>query len=102
MKKLYQLIKKNVPKKVNSININYPSYPQVEPQRRCPDISKLNRTWFKNRVSINDSIRRFYNWSKHIINLIYLLNSLKINRFYLIQFYYLYFKTYIFNFIYFF
>ena len=66
MKKLYQLIKKNVPKKVNSININYPkNYPQVEPQRRCPDISKIKtELGFKNRVSINDSIRRFYNWSK--------------------------------------
>ena len=66
MKKLYKLIKKNVPKKVNSININYPkNYPQVEPQRRCPDISKIKtELGFKNRVSINDSIRRFYNWSK--------------------------------------
>ena len=66
MKKLYKLIKKNVPKKVNSININYPkNYPQVEPQRRCPDISKIKtELGFKNRVSINDSIRRFYHWSK--------------------------------------
>ena len=66
MTDLYQTIKKNVPKKVSSVNINYPkNYPQVEPQRRCPDISKIKKELnFKNRVSLKDSIKRFYNWSK--------------------------------------
>ena len=66
MTKLYKLIKKNIPKKISSININYPkNYPQVEPQRRCPDISKIKKELgFVNNVSIDDSIKRFYNWSK--------------------------------------
>jgi UDP-glucuronate decarboxylase len=66
MTKLYELIKKNVPKKIKFINIDYPkNYPQVEPQRRCPNISKIkNELGFKNKVSIHSSIKRFYNWSK--------------------------------------
>ena len=66
MTKLYEVIKKNVPKKVKFVKINYPkNYPQVEPQRRCPDISKIKKELnFINKVSLNDSIRRFYNWSK--------------------------------------
>ena len=66
MTKLYEVIKKNVPKKVKFVKINYPkNYPQVEPQRRCPDISKIKKELnFRNKVSLNDSIRRFYNWSK--------------------------------------
>ena len=66
MTKLYKLIKKNLPKKINFININYPkNYPQVEPQRRCPDISKIkSELGFKSKVSIDESIKRFYTWSK--------------------------------------
>ena len=65
MTKLYDVIKKNVPKKVKFVKIDYPkNYPQVEPQRRCPDISKIKKELnFRNKVSLNDSIRRFYNWS---------------------------------------
>ncbi len=66
MSQLYNHIKKNVPKKVTYININYPkNYPQVEPQRRCPDITKLKKEFnFKNKVKLKDSIIRFHNWSK--------------------------------------
>ena len=66
MTKLYSIIKENVPKKVKSIKIDYPkNYPQVEPLRRCPDISKIKKGLnFKNRVSLDDSIKLFYNWSK--------------------------------------
>jgi UDP-glucuronate decarboxylase len=51
---------------VRSIKIDYPkNYPQVEPLRRCPDISKIKKELnFKIRVSIDESIKRFYNWSK--------------------------------------
>ena len=66
MTQLYNHIKKNIPKKVTYTNINYPkNYPQVEPQRRCPDITKLKKEFnFKNKVSLKNSIKRFYNWSK--------------------------------------
>ena len=66
MSKLYRSIQKCIPKKIKSINIDYPkNYPQVEPLRRCPDISKIkNEFGFKNKVTLEDSIRRFFNWSK--------------------------------------
>ena len=65
MKKLHQLMQKSLNKKIKSINIEYPNnYPQVEPQRRCPNITKLKKEFnFKNKVSIMESIKRFYHWS---------------------------------------
>ena len=65
MKKLHQLMQKSLNKKIKSINIEYPNnYPQVEPQRRCPNITKLKKEFnFKNKVSIIESIKRFYHWS---------------------------------------
>ena len=65
MKKLHQLMQKSLNKKIKSINIEYPNnYPQVEPQRRCPDITKLKKEFnFKNKVTIMESIKRFYRWS---------------------------------------
>ena len=65
MNNLYKTIKANVQKKINYININYPKkYPQVEPLRRCPDISKIKKELnFKNRVNLKDSIKRFFYWS---------------------------------------
>ena len=66
MKKMHQLIQKSLNKKIKSKNIEYPSnYPQTEPQRRCPNITKLKKEFnFKNKVSINDAIKRFYYWSE--------------------------------------
>jgi len=63
---LYKVIKRNVKEKVSCINIQYPkNYPQVEPQRRCPNIDKIKNEFnFKNRVSIDSSVKRFYEWSK--------------------------------------
>ena len=65
MIKLHKLMETSLKKKIKAININYPkSYPQVEPQRRCPDIQKLIREFrFKNRVKIGDAIRRFHKWT---------------------------------------
>ena len=58
-------MEKSLKKKVKSINIEYPNnYPQVEPQRRCPNIARLKKEFdFKNKVSIIESIKRFYHWS---------------------------------------
>jgi len=66
IQKLYSIINQTIPKKIKSININYPkNYPQVEPLRRCPDISKIKKELnFKNKVTIVDAIKRFYRWSK--------------------------------------
>jgi UDP-glucuronate decarboxylase len=45
---------------------SYPaSYPEDEPNRRCPDISKINKTLSYNpRVSLEDGLTRFLSWSQ--------------------------------------
>ncbi len=65
MQKLHKVIEKSLSRKIAHKNINYPKdYPQVEPLRRCPDISKLRKELkFVNKVSLNDSIKRFFIWS---------------------------------------
>jgi len=66
MSVLYKIIKKCVGNKVSARNIEYPrNYPQVEPQRRCPNINKIKKEFnFKNKVGIEESVKRFYNWSR--------------------------------------
>ena len=51
--------------KTEPININYPkNYPKVEPQRRCPDVSKLVKEFnYRNKISTKDAIRRFHYWT---------------------------------------
>ncbi len=65
MNNLHKIMEISLKKKIKAINISYPkNYPQVEPQRRCPDIKKLiNEFKYKNKVSINDAIVRFYRWT---------------------------------------
>ena len=65
MIKLHKLIETSLKRKIKAINISYPkNYPQVEPQRRCPDIKKLMGEFrFKNKVKMDDAIRRFHNWT---------------------------------------
>ena len=66
MTKLYEIIKRNINRKISFKNIAYPkNYPQVEPQRRRPNIDKIKKELnFKNRVTIDNSVKRFYEWSK--------------------------------------
>ena len=65
MNKLHKIMEASLKKKIKAVNISYPkNYPQVEPQRRCPDITKIKRELnFKNRVTLIESIKRFYSWS---------------------------------------
>ena len=44
----------------------YPSsYPEDEPNRRCPNISKIGKTLsYSPRVSLEDGLTRFLNWSQ--------------------------------------
>ncbi len=65
---LHKIMQKSLKKNIRAINISYPkNYPQVEPQRRRPDVSKLLKEFkFKSKVSIQDAIRRFHSWtSRH-------------------------------------
>jgi len=66
MTDLYKIIKNNIDQKIKFKNINYPkNYPQVEPQRRCPNINKIKKELnFRNNVGIEEAVKRFYNWSK--------------------------------------
>jgi UDP-glucuronate decarboxylase len=45
--------------------IKYPSsYPEDEPNRRCPDISRIsNELNYKPKVSLEDGLSRFLKWS---------------------------------------
>ena len=74
MTKLYKLIKKNVPKKIRFININYPkNYPQVEPQRRCPDLTKANKNLdYFPKVSLEKGLYKHLKWAKENIKIDYL------------------------------
>lgn len=65
MSNLHIYIQKCLKRKIKAINITYPkNYPQIEPQRRCPNINKIKKELnFRNKVSILDSIKRFYFWS---------------------------------------
>jgi UDP-glucuronate decarboxylase len=46
--------------------VKYPStYPGDEPNRRCPDISKISRELnFEPQVSIEEGLSRFFTWTK--------------------------------------
>ena len=46
--------------------IAYPStYPEDEPNRRCPDITRISKELdYKPRVTLEDGLSRFLNWSK--------------------------------------
>ena len=48
--------------------VDYPdSYPADEPMRRCPDIRKANlQLKYTPEVSLNDGLRRFFNWSDSV------------------------------------
>ena len=66
MTDLYKIIKNNINKKIKFKNINYPkSYPQVEPQRRCPGITnaKIN-LHYSPKISLEEGLRRHFLWSK--------------------------------------
>jgi UDP-glucuronate decarboxylase len=66
MKNLAKKIQYLVPKKVKIRFKNYPKkYPQTEPLRRCPVISRLVKEFkFKQFTKIEDSIMNFYKWSQ--------------------------------------
>ena len=53
-------------KKINTKLINHPkSYPDDEPQRRCPNLKKAQKDLFYNpKVNLEDGLRKFLNWAK--------------------------------------
>ena len=64
---LVSLLQKIHQKKFYSKKINYPdSYPEDEPQRRCPDIAKAKKdlNYFP-KVNLEDGLRNYLKWAKN-------------------------------------
>jgi len=59
-------IKKLVSKDIKIELINYPeSYPEDEPKRRCPDITKISQELdFKPKMNLENGLTKFIQWSK--------------------------------------
>jgi len=59
-------ILKKIEKKLKYKKINYPkSYPDDEPQRRCPDLSKAKlHLKYKPKIALNKGLVLFYKWAK--------------------------------------
>ena len=63
MNKLHKIMQIALKKKIKSTNISYPkNYPQVEPQRRCPDISKARSIGYDPDVALEDGLHRTLLW----------------------------------------
>jgi UDP-glucuronate decarboxylase len=66
LKKRSEIIKKVLKKEIKVELIEYPStYPADEPNRRCPDISRISKDLnYKPKVKLDDGLSRFLKWSK--------------------------------------
>jgi UDP-glucuronate decarboxylase len=67
MKDLAELVLKISGNQKSKVEIvPYPSYyPSTEPARRCPDISKAkDELGYSPRVSLEEGIKKYYNWAK--------------------------------------
>lgn len=63
---LAKLIKQLINKDVEIEIINYPtSYPEDEPNRRCPDISKISKELsFNPKIDLEKGLVKFFQWAK--------------------------------------
>ncbi len=66
MNKLAKILDKIFDNKLNIKNISYPKgYPQGEPQRRCPDLSKIKKELGYNpNVDLEEGLRRTLAWCR--------------------------------------
>ncbi len=65
LKTLIDTASKAVGFQIDSHISPYPAhYPSQEPQRRCPDITKLRELGFEPRVSLESGIRRYVDWAR--------------------------------------
>ena len=64
---LFKLLKKIYPKRILFQKIDYPkSYPEDEPQRRCPDITKAKKQLkFKPNIKLEKGLNNFIKWAKY-------------------------------------
>ena len=63
VKDIYNLLKKINDTKIEGSVVNHPkSYPNDEPQRRCPDINKAKKDLkYKPKIKLDDGLRAFLN-----------------------------------------
>jgi UDP-glucuronate decarboxylase len=66
MIELSKIIEKVLDKKIKMEITSYPStYPADEPNRRCPDISRISKDLnFEPKISIEEGLARFFKWTK--------------------------------------
>ena len=66
MVELTKIIKNVIKEDFEVELIKYPStYPADEPNRRCPDISRISeKLGFHPKVSLDEGLARFFNWTK--------------------------------------
>src|SRR3989344_2814560 len=70
MKSLAEIFVEIVPDKKVAINlVSYPdNYPQDEPSRRCPDLSKAkSMVDYQPSISLRDGLARSYKWMKNVL-----------------------------------
>jgi UDP-glucuronate decarboxylase len=67
MLQLAELVKEIIVDDIEIELVDYPSsYPEDEPKRRCPDISKIvNEYEFQPSVGLEEGLRRFLHWAKN-------------------------------------
>jgi UDP-glucuronate decarboxylase len=63
---LAKLVREIVNENLEIEIINYPStYPEDEPNRRCPDISRITSILkYQPQVSLEEGLQRFFGWVK--------------------------------------
>ncbi len=67
VKDIYKLLQKIYDRKIDGKKVNHPkSYPDDEPQRRCPDIKKANKDLKYNpKVNLENGLKKFIEWAKN-------------------------------------
>ena len=65
VKDIYKLLQNITEKKIACEIVNHPkSYPDDEPQRRCPDISKARKHInYKPKIKLKNGLKTFLNWA---------------------------------------
>jgi UDP-glucuronate decarboxylase len=66
MIELSKIIEKVLNKNIKVEIIDYPStYPADEPNRRCPDISRISKDLsYEPKITIEEGLARFFNWTQ--------------------------------------
>jgi UDP-glucuronate decarboxylase len=66
MIELSEIIQKVLDKNIEVEITSYPStYPADEPNRRCPDISRISKDLnFEPKIGIEEGLARFFKWTK--------------------------------------